>query len=127
LTTSGAFSFITSSSWSPWVKFIDGSIRCWGQGHHGRLGLGSVDDIGDNEAPVAAPLVDVGEVVETMALGRVHSCAILESGNVRCWGLNEEGQLGYGTCDQLGAENICAVGDEAGEAPSQFPAFSVLP
>jgi alpha-tubulin suppressor-like RCC1 family protein len=31
-----------------------------------------------------------------VALGRSHSCAVFEDGHVKCWGLNEHGQLGSG-------------------------------
>jgi len=34
--------------------------------------------------------------------GGSHNCAILAQGNVRCWGHNESGQLGYGAFAQVG-------------------------
>lgn len=32
-----------------------------------------------------------------VAAGRSHSCALIDDGTVRCWGLNDKGQLGDGT------------------------------
>jgi hypothetical protein len=34
--------------------------------------------------------------VRQLATGAMHSCALLESGAVRCWGMNDHGQLGAG-------------------------------
>src|SRR5690349_13084848 len=37
-----------------------------------------------------------GEAVIELAVGTTHTCALLERGNVRCWGTGWEGELGYG-------------------------------
>ncbi len=82
----------------------DGTVRCWGNGERGRLGYGNTNDIGDDETPVSAGPVDFGAgrgVVE-LAAGEGFSCAILDDGTVRCWGLNSSGQLGYGNTNNIG-------------------------
>jgi hypothetical protein len=39
-----------------------------------------------------------------IATGLYHSCALLDDGNVKCWGLNTAGQLGYGDTFRRGAD-----------------------
>jgi alpha-tubulin suppressor-like RCC1 family protein len=35
--------------------------------------------------------------VTAIAAGRDHTCAVLVSGSLQCWGNNEQGRLGNGT------------------------------
>ncbi|MBC8292718.1 MAG: hypothetical protein H8E45_06075, partial [Proteobacteria bacterium] len=63
-----------------------GIVRCWGYGSSGQLGYGNTDSIGDNEDPVSAGDVNVGGTVVQLAAGLNHTCALLDSGAVRCWG-----------------------------------------
>lgn len=44
-------------------------------------------------------------IVENIALGDQHSCLLFESGAVRCWGDNSEGQLGLGSSDNWSLEH----------------------
>jgi alpha-tubulin suppressor-like RCC1 family protein len=45
-------------------------------------------------APVAVGTT--GERITQLSAGAYHTCALLRSGQVKCWGLNEGGQLGAG-------------------------------
>jgi alpha-tubulin suppressor-like RCC1 family protein len=73
-----------------------GKVRCWGDNYIGSLGYGNTNIIGDNETPASAGDVDVGGKVTQITLGAGHTCALLVGGNVRCWGNNQNGELGYG-------------------------------
>ena len=42
-------------------------------------------------------LVARGTEANIISLGYFHSCAVLTSGTVMCWGFNSNGQLGDGT------------------------------
>lgn len=88
-----------------------GSLRCWGPrtvaGHPDRPW--EDDAIGDDETPASAGDVNVGDDVVQVAAGYVHACALLRSGAVRCWGVAQKGQLGYG--------NTEFIGDDPGEVP----------
>jgi cysteine-rich repeat protein len=87
-------------------------VYCWGKGSYGRLGYGNSFTIGDNESPSSAGPVDLdGDLAIGLALGRDHSCALLESGDVRCWGQSGWGQLGLGNGD-------VTIGD--GETPGSI-------
>ncbi len=79
-----------------------GGVRCWGKAEHGQLGYGSTETIGDDETPSSAGEVDVGGVVVQLAAGHAHTCALLETGKVRCWGQSNDGQLGYGNTNTIG-------------------------
>ena len=77
----------------------NGTVRCWGFGNFGELGLSSKASIGDNELPSASGnggLVPFpsGRTPSSLALGQIHSCARLDNGNVECWGDNSDGALG---------------------------------
>jgi alpha-tubulin suppressor-like RCC1 family protein len=79
-------------------------VSCWGAGDGGRLGYGNTAAIGDNETPGSAGTVDLGanRTALAIAAGDSHTCAILDTGAVRCWGLNSAGQLGYGHTSPIG-------------------------
>ena len=86
----------------------NGTVRCWGFGANGRLGYGSTDAIGDNEAPFTPGPVDLGTesgvplTATAIAAGDGHSCAILVNGALRCWGFNLDGRLGLGHTNPIG-------------------------
>lgn len=89
----------------------DGSVRCWGSGGQGRLGYGNTDTIGDNETPASKGAVPLPEKVSQLATGGAHTCALLSSGLVRCWGNNTYGQLGYRHTNHIGdTEPITSMG-----------------
>jgi alpha-tubulin suppressor-like RCC1 family protein len=74
----------------------DGAIRCWGDDRYGELGNGtlSTSTAPDDVTPVSVP--GLGNV-SAIAGGGYHTCALLSSGAVDCWGDNTYGELGNGT------------------------------
>ena len=102
----------------------DGWVRCWGYGQYGVLGYGNTNNIGDNEHPASAGDVWVGGAVSQLAVGYYHSCALLESGSVRCWGRNDMGQLGRGHTSNIGDDEDPNVGSAValGGAATQITA-----
>lgn len=92
----------------------DSTVVCWGAGADGQLGYGDTEDIGDDEGPQSAGTVDVGGPVQLLAAGDRHTCALLESGGVRCWGWGWGGRLGYGNIDNIGDDETPS---SAGDVP----------
>jgi alpha-tubulin suppressor-like RCC1 family protein len=86
-----------------------GRVRCWGAGEYGRLGYGNTNNVGDDETPASAGDVDVGGEVTQLAAGGFHTCALLSDGCVRCWGLSDHGQLGYGNRTSIGDDEVPAT------------------
>jgi len=82
-----------------------GKVYCWGDGAWGALGYLNAQTIGDNEHPSSAGPVKVlagNDAVAKVRLGYRHTCALLVSGDVRCWGAGADGRLGYGDTKNLG-------------------------
>ncbi|WP_437893217.1 hypothetical protein [Sorangium sp. So ce124] len=71
-----------------------GRVRCWGHNDNGQLGRGDTSDRYGASSPTDD--VDVGETVTGLVAGEAHTCALLAGGRVKCWGLNDSGQLGLG-------------------------------
>ncbi len=94
-----------------------GAVRCWGEATSGRLGYGNTDLIGDNENPSAAGDVPVGGAVSFIGCGDLHTCALLESGAVRCWGRGHKAETEIGGFGQLGYGELENVGDKPDNTP----------
>ena len=72
----------------------DGSIKCWGEATNGQLGNGdTTEDIGDDETLDMVGPVPLPAAV-AIGAGGDHSCAVLSSGDLTCWGEAGSGQLG---------------------------------
>jgi cysteine-rich repeat protein len=91
----------------------NGTVRCWGFGGNGQLGYGNINKIGDDETPASAGDVNVGDSVVQIVAGSSHTCALLSTGNVRCWGSG--GNIGYGNTNNIGDdETPASTGDVPG-------------
>ncbi len=90
------------------VVLDTGAVRCWGQGGAGRLGYGNVQNVGDDETPDSVGDVNIGGKVVSVSAGFAHTCALLETGAVRCWGHGGGGRLGYGNVQNIGDDEAPA-------------------
>jgi len=88
------------------ARLDDGALRCWGLGTYGRLGYGNTNTIGDNETPSSAGPVSMGRSTILVAAGEAHTCARLDNGTVRCWGLGTDGRLGYSNTTTIGDNEV---------------------
>ena len=72
----------------------DDSITCWGDGLNGKLGTGSTSD---RSTPTAVSgSFASGRYAVYLDAGYDHTCAILDNGDLTCWGSDAKGQLGNG-------------------------------
>ncbi|MBK8050721.1 MAG: hypothetical protein IPK16_28595, partial [Anaerolineales bacterium] len=71
---------------------IDGHVFCWGHNSSGQLGDGTLDS-----RATAAEVPNLGPGITGITSGRYHTCALLADGGAKCWGQNNNGQLGDGT------------------------------
>ena len=70
---------------------VGGAMTCWGANGAGQGGDGSFSS---SMTPVAVHGLSAN--VTAIALGNNHSCAVTSGNTVKCWGWNNEGQLGDG-------------------------------
>ncbi len=74
----------------------DGSLKCWGYNLYGQLGIGTSGSTTSQTTPQSVDL-GVGRTAVSVSLGSYHTCAILDDGSLKCWGHNNNGQLGIGS------------------------------
>ena len=73
-----------------------GAVYCWGDNFYGQL---AKDTATVFTSALALPISGVtvsGEKVIDVATGEKHSCALISTGAIKCWGNNQYGQLGTG-------------------------------
>ncbi|MFN3201591.1 MAG: fibrinogen-like YCDxxxxGGGW domain-containing protein [Bradymonadia bacterium] len=84
----------------------NGDVKCWGRNNDGQLGQGDQvyrgdgpNEMGDNLQPID---LGTGHTATMVSVGHQFACAILDDGRVKCWGNNNQGQLGQGNTTQRG-------------------------
>src|SRR6185369_8014307 len=82
-----------------------GLVKCWGFNGTGELGLGHTKNRGDSLLPSQFTGVDLGKGRKATAISvssTGSACAVLDGGDLKCWGNNQFGQLGTGDLKNLG-------------------------
>ncbi|MCP4752908.1 MAG: hypothetical protein GY866_18635, partial [Proteobacteria bacterium] len=96
-------------------------VKCWGANGYGRLGQGNTKAYGDNSNEMGddLPSVDLGtgRSATDISTGDGHACAILDNGNVKCWGHNGPGELGQ--------NDTASRGDAPGEMGESLNAVNL--
>jgi alpha-tubulin suppressor-like RCC1 family protein len=96
---------------------FDGRLKCWGYGGSGMLGTGTTVFAGTGANTMGNFLMSsnlgTGRSVRQVSSSNIHACAVLDNGNLKCWGSNTVGELGQGHVD--------ALGDGSGEMGNYLP------
>jgi alpha-tubulin suppressor-like RCC1 family protein len=121
--TSGVIA-ITASFNHACAVTAGGGVKCWGNNYDGELGSGSHGSGSYSGYPVA--VTGLSGIV-TVVAGHSHTCALTNTGGVKCWGSNADGQLGNNSSDDsdvpvdvvglssgvaalaAGVEHVCAL------------------
>ena len=96
--------------------FKSGKVRCWGQNEQNELCNGDSEDMGDGPGELPVADIFLPGHVKQIASGGYHTCALLDTSNVHCWGRGANGQLGYAN---VKTDAICDPED--GVAPKEVP------
>ena len=103
------------------ARLADNKTKCWGRNDHGQLGLGDTAGRGASPGEMGSelPPVDVGtgRTVQGLAVGGLHTCALLDDFSVKCWGSASDGQLGY--------ESTAGRGHQAEQMGDYLPVVDV--
>ena len=83
----------------------DGSIDCWGSNDYGQIGDGTTTR---RLSPTSTNSLGTGRTAISISVGGSHACALLDDGNVRCWGNNANGKLGDGTTSNRNTPTLTA-------------------
>lgn len=129
LPTGGASAIAAGAVHTCAVFTRDGGVRCWGDNAHGQLGTGSLASLGGTPltTPRLLPPVSLGGVASSVHPGALHTCVVLTSGEVRCWGWNAHGQLGLGFVSGVTTGTPDWVGGDAASTPDLLPAVQIFP
>jgi alpha-tubulin suppressor-like RCC1 family protein len=85
---------ISSGRYDTCALLKSGTVKCWGYNVDGEVGDGHTSGtFASNRPTLVKGLSDVQQI----SVGWDHSCALLHSGVVKCWGANSQGQLGNGS------------------------------
>ncbi|MEM7128643.1 MAG: Ig-like domain-containing protein [Chloroflexota bacterium] len=85
-----------------------GGVKCWGYNRYGGLGDGSTVD---SLIPVDVSGLSTG--VSSISAGGARTCALLNSGSVKCWGYNRYGGIGDGsTIDKLTPVDVLGINED---------------
>ncbi|KAJ1468019.1 regulator of chromosome condensation 1/beta-lactamase-inhibitor protein II, partial [Baffinella frigidus] len=102
-----------------------GKVKCWGRNHQGQLSRGNILNVGTSASHLGTnlpfmALIDVRRVdcssTQTSILTEEfgETCARMQTGGIKCWGIDSHGQSGYGDFSARG-DGALSMGDRLPE------------
>ena len=106
----GRTAVAVSGGWHHTCAILDnGDLKCWGRDNHGQLGNGGSTATTQTSPPSTAIDLGSGRTAVAVSAGYGHTCAVLDNGDLKCWGRNYHGQLGDGGNTNTNAPSSTAV------------------
>ncbi len=93
-------SAITAGRYHACALTTGGGVKCWGWNAYGQIGDGNTADEFLN---VPTQVQGLTSGVVAVSAGEAHTCALLATGAVQCWGYNGDGELGNGLDENTSA------------------------
>lgn len=93
------------------ASFDDGTVGCWGSDSFGQLGNGALTTgaVGDQPGSMGDALytfqLDEDAGVSSLEGPSLTRCALLQNGELKCWGSNANGSLGQGDLEHRGDDD----------------------
>ena len=86
----------------------DNSLYCWGQNHHGQVGVGYQSTTDVNEIINLPQKLDIQNYppIVDISVNYQNSCALHDDGSLTCWGENFAGQVGEGTTNDISSPTL---------------------
>ena len=105
----------------------DGGVDCWGRNDEGQLGLGDDKPASDGDEHPIPSRVALPSAARRIDVGPSSACAVLETGEVWCWGDNSRKQLARATPAGIGRPVKAELGglDIARTAAGSYTGFAL--
>ncbi len=102
----------------------DGTMKCWGTNFTGQLGDGTMGGL----AGVPQPVQNITTAIKAVP-GGFHTCTLLSDRTVRCWGRNQDGQVGNGdsTTDVALPQAVTGLSGVADLAAGWYHTCALMP
>ncbi len=101
-----AVSAIDAGGFHTCARTAVGGVLCWGNNQRGQLGDGS-----NTTRFTAVDVSGLSSGVSAVSTYNAHACALVAGGGVKCWGWNQNGQLGDdSTTTRVSAVDVSGFG-----------------